>query len=327
MKRLDEIDFLRGICIIYMVMGHIPFGYSFDHYIHAFHMPVFFVMSGFFLKRDKSVNMLDLFKKLIKKLILPYLFFGLIFLVFADLTKYGLNDTPKQYLINLFTYNDTLVIAGALWFLTSFFFASIIFNLLNKIKNEYIFGLLSILFLVIGVYFNNIFEFKLILSLQSSFVGVGLMYIGYLLNKIKLINKITTDNVVVIVLMFIINCFFIMKTDYVNMRTSIYPNVLMFLLNIIFSIILYISIGKLFKNRFNNIYEKVCYFGQYSIFSLCLNQFIILIVNVIFNKFNIIVLLKYNLIINFVTTVITLFLIYMLTKLILRTKFKLLFGK
>ena len=36
---------------------------------------------------------------------------------------------------------------------------------------------------------------------------------------------------------------------------------------------------------------------------------------------------KYNLIINFVTTVITLFLIYMLTKVILRTKFKLLFGK
>ncbi len=47
-KRIDYIALFRGSWIILMLMGHINFGAHFDHPIHAFHMPMFFFVSGFF---------------------------------------------------------------------------------------------------------------------------------------------------------------------------------------------------------------------------------------------------------------------------------------
>lgn len=47
-SRMDYIDIYRAFGIILMVMGHIGFGGKFDKFIHAFHMPMFFFISGFF---------------------------------------------------------------------------------------------------------------------------------------------------------------------------------------------------------------------------------------------------------------------------------------
>ena len=51
-ERLDYIDIFRALGIILMVMGHIGFGSKFDKFIHAFHMPMFFWISGFFHKKE-----------------------------------------------------------------------------------------------------------------------------------------------------------------------------------------------------------------------------------------------------------------------------------
>lgn len=47
----DYMDVFRVCGIILMVMGHIGFDDKFDKFIHAFHMPMFFFISGFFIKR------------------------------------------------------------------------------------------------------------------------------------------------------------------------------------------------------------------------------------------------------------------------------------
>ena len=46
-KRIDEVDILKGIGIILMITGHIEFGSVYDKWIHSFHMPMFFIISGF----------------------------------------------------------------------------------------------------------------------------------------------------------------------------------------------------------------------------------------------------------------------------------------
>ena len=47
-KREEYMDVFRALGIIAMILGHIGFGSRFDHLIHAFHMPMFFFVSGFF---------------------------------------------------------------------------------------------------------------------------------------------------------------------------------------------------------------------------------------------------------------------------------------
>lgn len=36
-----------------MVMGHVGFGNKFDLWIHAFHMPMWFIISGYFFNINK----------------------------------------------------------------------------------------------------------------------------------------------------------------------------------------------------------------------------------------------------------------------------------
>ena len=73
--RMDYIDIYRAFGIILMVMGHIGFGGKFDKFIHAFHMPMFFFISGFFYK-EKVVDMRKYIINKAKKLMIPYFVFG-----------------------------------------------------------------------------------------------------------------------------------------------------------------------------------------------------------------------------------------------------------
>lgn len=49
-ERVNYIDYIRAIGIILMVLAHIPLSDSFVHYVHGFHMPLFFVVSGYCYK-------------------------------------------------------------------------------------------------------------------------------------------------------------------------------------------------------------------------------------------------------------------------------------
>ncbi len=84
-SRAEHIDNFRAFGIILMVMGHIGFGRHFDKFIHAFHMPMFFIVSGMFLsiKDEPSIFM----KKKVKSLLLPYAFFWFVSLWSLDYTE------------------------------------------------------------------------------------------------------------------------------------------------------------------------------------------------------------------------------------------------
>ena len=72
---MDDIDIYRAYGIVLMIMGHIGFGENFDHFIHAFHMPMFFFISGFFFK-DDITNVKQYAVNKAKKLLIPYFVFG-----------------------------------------------------------------------------------------------------------------------------------------------------------------------------------------------------------------------------------------------------------
>ena len=70
-NRLEYLDLYRGIGIFAMVLGHIYIGALFDQFIHAFHMPMFFIVSGFFISGKEPF--FEFFFHKIKKLLIPYI--------------------------------------------------------------------------------------------------------------------------------------------------------------------------------------------------------------------------------------------------------------
>ena len=79
-ERLLYIDMLKAFGIILVVMGHVFHDSDsiVSHFIYAFHMPLFFLLSGVFFDYNKKIALPSLLKKRWKSMLKPYLFFYII---------------------------------------------------------------------------------------------------------------------------------------------------------------------------------------------------------------------------------------------------------
>ena len=85
MGRIVEFDIAKGIGIILVVIGHQNIPHSVTNWIFSFHMPLFFILSGFFFSSKKKFY--EIFKRRVKSLIIPYVFFYALNFVFAAKTQ------------------------------------------------------------------------------------------------------------------------------------------------------------------------------------------------------------------------------------------------
>jgi len=333
-SRIEYVDILRGMAVIFMLMGHIGGQAYIDRYIHMFHMPVWFFISGF-LFRDKGDTFKVITRKKAKTLILPYFVWGLIqypfWIIFAR--NYGKN--VLEPVKNLFWINTNLLmpIAGALWFLTCLFFAELIFIVIRRtIKNNKILFVSVAAIAALGNAFTSIFSFRLPWAIDASFVAVGLLYVGnyfsthrndkyvsYLLNLPKKICFV----------IFVINGIMCFINGYINMRIGMYGFILLFWVNAIMSILVYWNFSKYLSEsrwkltvKWNDWLKQI---GRNSIVYLCLNQLVILAFDLLLKSYGftnlnwclrgILILSGTLIILNYIETF------------VMNTKLKVLFGR
>lgn len=74
-SRLTALDSLRGFGILLVVLGHTSWSAGLVSWIFSFHMPLFFIISGMLFHERQF---LDSFKKKAARLLIPYLFFGIV---------------------------------------------------------------------------------------------------------------------------------------------------------------------------------------------------------------------------------------------------------
>lgn len=317
--RIKYIDYARGIAIILMIMGDIGFGNVFDKYIHAFHMPIFFFVSGWFYKK---IKLGDLIKKQLNNLMIPYFLVAIINLIIY--TTFNGISNGIYMLKSIFTYNTiSMPISGALWFITAIFFTTIIYNIIDKIISNKVLKNIAIITLsILGCTLNKYFNIELPLALSQGLVGLGFYHIGKIKNEKKeneWINKILNMNNLMIIICFIINFIFIFLNKYINMRTSMYDNIVLFWVNSIISIIILLNISKkasLINNKINDI---ICNIGKNSLIYLCFNQIIILICMKLYQRIGI-NNVGIKLIVNIIILIISISLLYLITKVIKKTK-------
>lgn len=119
-KRILFLDYARVFTAFLVVYGHLyPFSSSVRLYIYAFHMPLFFLISGFLHSPRKSVEEL---KKYIRTIAIPTLFFILIgvlvhHLYFHKNILYLLYSIYKGVVIS----GDIIPVNAVLWFLFALF--------------------------------------------------------------------------------------------------------------------------------------------------------------------------------------------------------------
>ena len=149
-KRIVEVDILRGIAAILMILGHsfiqypvnieqIPWCFYLRHFIYTFHMELFFVLAGVVYH---CTDYKAFIQKKIKRILIPYAFFGVVTLLLKAFGGSAINgnETVKEGLIK-FVFHG-----GNYWFLYVLFIVFAIYPFLeklcqNRIEYEIAFGI------------------------------------------------------------------------------------------------------------------------------------------------------------------------------------------
>lgn len=128
-KRFTFIDWAKVIAITAVCVGHfLPGGTGFKILLYSFHVPVFFVISGFLSDVDNHIFSFDRIRKLMGRLLIPYAFwFWVSAAVSIDFQKETLLST-----IHLFFFKDGFTLWNLpLWFLPCFFIVSVLHLILS----------------------------------------------------------------------------------------------------------------------------------------------------------------------------------------------------
>ncbi|MBR2810467.1 MAG: acyltransferase family protein [Solobacterium sp.] len=139
MKRVGTYDIAKALLILLVILGHVlqyanP-GYAILQYalvqnwISSFHMPAFFLLSGYLFNEEKwkKASFMAFVRKRLYTLMIPYICFETIGLVYKALVLHS--QTIGEGFVKMITLQCNV---GADWFLPAMFLAQIVFLLVIK---------------------------------------------------------------------------------------------------------------------------------------------------------------------------------------------------
>lgn len=138
-NRMQWLDVAKGITIILMVLGHTSIPKFVSDFIWAFHMPLFFIASGW-CTNWKREGVCKFITKKVNSLLLPFVVYSVIVLSINLLTG---GASLKTFLCKGWQ-------GYALWFIPVLFFASVCSKLIMAIKQKNIQIILWVLMVTIG---------------------------------------------------------------------------------------------------------------------------------------------------------------------------------
>lgn len=276
-RRIEWIDSLKGLAILLVMWGHVEKHLGILHiynWIGTFHVPVFLVLSGMLFNEHKKT--LSTYKRTRNKIIWPYLIFSIFALLTDAVLNYLENNNIESvvHITEIDTYK-TLALYGihALWYLSSYLIAVLIFLYLTlKLsKNQKIF--VCIVFLILGILYSVLFEkYKVITliaiptgSIVRSLVCCTYIEIGYILEDFLTDTYNKNSAIFFMLILFIVSIAISVLNGESNFSIIFYGK--MPLLMIIGSICASVAFPMLFKIL--NIHCKVLqYFGKNSLILL-----------------------------------------------------------
>lgn len=290
--KLNSFDFIKGLCMIAVVLGHMSFRYRVEElagpirYLYQLlvfangAMPVFFLISGYGFK-EKPVK--ELLKQTVRQLIKPYLLVMAIFVVLYPITfyfwygewSYGFYEAglylaafllgiPKPGKV-LFGY--TIYHCSAVWFFLASFVAANIMNLLMKIKNTTLRVLSVIICVVVG--YELVIRDINFYCIAQGLMAVGFYYIGTLLKKYQLLER-GVKSIWSYVVLIPVAAVFILKGEF-NMCLGTFHNGLLDYIGVCGTAVLLLFLGVLVGQLEWKILDWISEIGMYTYWIICIH--------------------------------------------------------
>ena len=274
-KRIDYFDIAKGIGIILMILGHMSLQDKYlKNFIYSFHMPLFFIISGYFFKeRDNKQCLKNIFKKLIIPYILTCIFiiFYKVFRLILDGNFSEIANTIKVWgLASLYGSGSReefgIKFIGAIWFLLALATATYIMNLIYKQKYRYLW-----VFLIAYVGYKTSSYIWLPFSIQAGMVALLFLYTGILIKEYNFFNI----KVPFILYIFLV-CIMIFCTIYcgeLKMVSNYYNDGLMNIIGGVSGTFLCIKFSMLIDRYLRVIKKCFIFIGKNSLLCMCIHLF------------------------------------------------------
>ena len=335
-KRDESIDILRGIGIIFMIMGHSRFGGRLNSYKVAFNMPIFYFISGYLFSIKKYNSFSPYLAKKAKNILLPYCFFAVLTMGVCTVVNLISRNQVYRYsdmLKGIIWSNQSIFpITGAIWFLQCLFWVEIGYYFLEKYlksPNRWL-----IVIAVTGIaWILSANDIHLPFAIDSALGALLFFHIGKQWKEVKKPappdSKVWIKIILWLVLL-IINAALINVNKPVNPRTCDYNIMPLYYLNGIMGIVVYWAIAKVIRRWEDNPLYRVRAVlrsvGVNSMTYLGLNQFMIAGFFYIANKANIAGAI-FKTVRSTTCVIVVCVVIYLVDKLINKTRFKVLLGR
>lgn len=203
-QRIEYIDAAKGLAVLFVIIGHVGLLYTsaFEggmpnivvHFAFTFHLPVFFIASGYFFRVSTPLNT-AFFKKKFITLLLPYLCAAAIIVLLCTATAHTHDASYSSELIrwtqaSLYgagSVTPNMIVSveriGGIWFLWALFWAQILVILANRLPKPFLW--ICGLFLLGWLSCDYAF---LPLSIQPGLCAAFFFYLGVLAKKYDVFN-------------------------------------------------------------------------------------------------------------------------------------------
>ncbi len=294
MERSESVDILKGVGMLSVIWGHtIPY---FNGFIYTFHMPLFFLMSGYYFNIDRY----DL-KKDFKRLMFPYFFTSFLILlpllILCICGKKNIQDIYDWIFATFWGSSSihnpglwgSLPNVGTIWFLLALFEARFFYYYLyQRIRNINKFVILLCCIFVLCVFSRNYIQLPF--SFQAS--GCALLYL--LLGRLIRNCKFKYIYIKRYILLFGWIWIFTLNFSQIDVGKCLYKFYFLDVISSLFVVYcLYKCISKCLELKsifINKVLVRLSYFGYYSLVVLCFHNIELKLVSLSINFWGLFIL-------------------------------------
>lgn len=254
MQRIETIDIAKGIGIILVVLGHLSspineVGWlSFMRgFVYQFHIPLFFFLSGIFIKTRESWSLF--LKKKVARLYLPYAVSNLVFLAVYMFAHAANGD--EIVLLDMVKHAGKVLLGmavtplgGATWFLFVLFVSQIIYRIISQLFSQVGDAFMFLAIVVMGISGMLLHPGS---CLSKVFVAVLFLFLGQCIScdGFKEVLRKFSPYITVFFIVSIVAVLMCSQVNTVDMSQGKYGNPFLFLISSLAGIVLTIYLSEL----------------------------------------------------------------------------------
>ncbi len=264
--RLEYLDVAKGIGILCVVIGHSFVPMALNNWIYSFHMPLFFIISGYFCsKREFSEVISKGWKQLLLPVFVTTIVANIGLSILFSRSGEWLGPNVIEYIFNIIMFKCDFDVVG-LWFVWALFWGKIWFCFLQEMPKYWIF-IVSVLLFFLGCMLYPTLRGIVPWHIDKSLQVPIFLFVGMVLNQYNVFDSFCDKTALFVSLVIVLLAWMFP----INMVFYVYPHGIF---SAFLSMIIATALLVVLKYLCDNIDLKIRvlqFAGQNSLLILCMH--------------------------------------------------------